>query len=714
MPRDGQIIPEYLVPHVKTYINDNSIFEDIAQVPVDDGIRLLCVFASARGEDRVVKTFTDVNDYIAEYGTPNYDLYGQACYMPYAALLSGRAKVHCMRIMPADAAYSNIIIYANVKTETDTTVSPNVTEVKTYFSAKYEDPLTDPDSLQAAVDVNTDGELNSTTGYTAYPIMGFRCKGRGTYGDSLRVRLTVDTTLDKENEYKNYILEIFNSGAYGSREIWRCTLNPNAIVSNESLFLTDVVNDPEAGSALVEAYISVDGLKAVYAQYAAVAGTGAVPETEFDFLTGMTKAGTAITGYKIIDYTTDATITDGVRIDNVSGLVFGGGSEGSFVSQPEPVADSTINPLFLTEITAPTVEEAEAILKDPDTYTSQSLTLAAGKIVKVSIVNDRGERVERDEYYENMDGSAANWKHLIIYADEAMDAEYIAAFTGVHPNETAEEYANHPYDPAIRSKRRTPAELILDANYSSEVKAALVQLALNRYDAQLYLDAGIINTIAQASEWGTEVEDYADAIINKECQHYDIKDPFTGKKISLTTTYFLAQNLPTHIYNEGGHVPFVGQRFSQLSGHIKNSVRPLIDADDLLNKEILYNKKVNFMECIAENVYIRGTQNTSQTEFSDLSEQNNMNTLLLMKRQLEDLVSGRLYDFSDDESRRQLTEDAERLFSGYINSKIREFTISFSMNEFEETRSILHCYLAVTFRTLAKRAIIEIDINKRV
>ena len=35
------------------------------------------------------------------------------------------------------------------------------------------------------------------------------------------------------------------------------------------------------------------------------------------------------------------------------------------------------------------------------------------------------------------------------------------------------------------------------------------------------------------------------------------------------------------------------------------------------------------------------------------------------------------------------------------------------MNEWEADRSILHCYLSVTFRGLMKRAILEIDINKR-
>lgn len=696
MPRETQIIPEYLVPHVKTYINDNSIYEDVIAEPVDDGVRLLCVFASERGEDRVVKTFTDYREYIKEYGTPNYELYGQPCYMPYVALLSGNAKVHCMRVMPADAAYSNLIIYANIKNE-------DGEYVKAYFTAKYEEGLTDPNSLQATVDINTNPEADAN-GYKAYPIIAFRCKGRGKYGNALRVRLTPDMYLDRDNAFKNYILEVIDTGTSGKKELWRGTVYPNSIVSNTSLYIDDIINDPDTGSSLVESYVSVNGIKKVYEAYAKkLEGTDieVVPESEFDIFGAKTKNGTAIEGYEVLDLSkTENSSLSGIRIDAVNGVAFGGGSEGSF----ENTDTSSLTPII-------TITKLSDLTLD-DTYSkaSPAITVSVDDIVKLSVQN------ERDEYYKFIGGSVTDinsWEKLTIYADEAMNNEYIAAFTGVHPVETETVYANHPYDTSITSKRRTPAEYIFDANYSAEVKAAIVQLGLKRYDAQVFLDAGIISTIAQAIAHGEEILDYSDCIISKECQCYDIRDPFTGKKITVTSTYFLAANLPNHTYTIGGHVPFIGENYAQLTGHIKNTVRPLVDADDLVNKEALYNLKLNFFECIGENNYIRGTQGTSQSILSDLSEENNVNTLLDMKRQLETLVSSKLYDFSDEEKRKEFTEDAERLFSDYQNTKFREFNVRFDMNEFESTRSILHCYLEVTFRSLAKRGIIEIDINKR-
>ena len=107
MPSIGQIIPAYAQPHVATYINDNTI-PTVTTNPALDPIRLLQVFVSGKGKDNRILEFDNLSDYLSEFGNPNYFLYGQAGYIPAAALSSGKAKVYCMRILPADAIYSNI------------------------------------------------------------------------------------------------------------------------------------------------------------------------------------------------------------------------------------------------------------------------------------------------------------------------------------------------------------------------------------------------------------------------------------------------------------------------------------------------------------------------------------------------------------------------------------------------------------------------------
>jgi hypothetical protein len=204
-----------------------------------------------------------------------------------------------------------------------------------------------------------------------------------------------------------------------------------------------------------------------------------------------------------------------------------------------------------------------------------------------------------------------------------------------------------------------------------------------------------------------------DYLVTREGQWAKVRDPFTGKIIDVTYTWFLAQALPTHIITNGTHVPFIGERYSLLTGHIANSVRPNIDADDLESKQLLWEKRINTLDTLSENRYARSTQVTVQTDLSDLTEDSNVLVLLEMKRILEDITLKRLFDFADAEDRRRFTDEADRVFATYPNRKVREYKVSFDMNEYEQERNILHCYLTVIFRQISTRAIVEIDINRR-
>jgi hypothetical protein len=78
------------------------------------------------------------------------------------------------------------------------------------------------------------------------------------------------------------------------------------------------------------------------------------------------------------------------------------------------------------------------------------------------------------------------------------------------------------------------------------------------------------------------------------------------------------------------------------------------------------------------------------------------------------MVGGLSYNFANKAERIRFTETAQRLINPFVGTKIAEGVVEFQMSPWEEERSILHCYLGVKYRTLGKRGIIEIDINKRV
>lgn len=285
--------------------------------------------------------------------------------------------------------------------------------------------------------------------------------------------------------------------------------------------------------------------------------------------------------------------------------------------------------------------------------------------------------------------------------DAAIEAAYINAFNG-----TA--------DPIILANKRTQCDAILDANYPYEVKKVLADLAIARNDCLCFLDCGFVQSFSTANQ-SKLLEEYSifnTRGLSKNPQWYTIKDPTTKKKIPVTVTYFFAQNYANHIVENGNHVPFVNS-YCQLSGHVKNSLQPCIDEHEMDLKEWLYVNRFNYFEAIGENQFQRCCQNTAQAENSDLMEENNMAVLFEMKHILEVDARENLYNFANADDRKRFTEYEQAKFAPWVGRKLYSFNISFEMNEWEAERSILHCYVAVQFRTLNKRTIIEIDVNKR-
>lgn len=268
------------------------------------------------------------------------------------------------------------------------------------------------------------------------------------------------------------------------------------------------------------------------------------------------------------------------------------------------------------------------------------------------------------------------------------------------------------YDRNILSIRRIPCDALLDANYPFEVKQVLADLANLREDCLLYLDAGTETTLAEIDNI---IEDYSifnTRNISKEFQHYTVRDLETKKKCEVTVTYYYAQMLAKHFRDNGSHIPFVKAN-CQLSGHVKNTLEPSIDDIDMDIKEKLYNNRINYFETIEENVYQRCSQNTAQNINSDLLEENNMNTLFELKRLIERDCWNNLYDFTSAEDRARFSETEQAKFANWEGKKLATIKIEFDVNEWEAERSIVHCYIAVQFRNLNKRTIIEIDVNKR-
>lgn len=599
-------IPDYDHPFNVTIINDNSALERKSQV-VPDRVNYLCVFVGGKGRDNKVLKMTTKADFIKEYGKPDALKYGQPILNAYASITDAYSHAYCMRVMPLDALYSNMIVSVKYK------VADGNLEVK--LVRETEMALNNAGQFES-IFMQKRNDEEDEAGYKTIPLMAVRSLGKGVYGDSLRVRLTGVFRKKSVIDYRPYRLEVLDveEGNVVVETFDGCLYDYAS--NSRSLLLSDIVDGETSYSTRIGIHVNEDAFQMLYDEYVKLFEGEECPISnyrEFDPVFGYHNNQTKLPKLVINN--------EEFAIDRIDGVPLMGGDDGSFA-----------------------------------------------------------------------DG--------IDLEGELLEDLYIKAFSG-------------ELDKNILSPRRVPVKYILDANYPLAVKRQIVQLAVARYDAFVYLDAGILTTHDEALIFGEDTIDLNYRIVSKGYQHYQIRDPFNGKKVEVTYTYHLASALARHIELVGSHVPFTGEAYALLSGAVKNSLLPVIDEYNEDMKEQLYDLRLNYYEALGENVYARGTQVTAQDLDSDLSEEHNMVMTLEIKDIAEKETISRRYNFAEPEDRQLFTEVLTERTKSY-RDVVRSISVLYDMTEEEEARSILHCYVEITFKTIAKSSIVEININKRV
>lgn len=628
MPRATQIAPEYKQPHVATYINDNTKYtEDI--VSVDNNVKFLSVFRSYMGPDNVIIKVTKLNDFINMYGESDFSKYGQPLLMPIAELTSGIASVHCMRVMPTDATYANVIVSALYKTDESTG------KMTIKYHSEYLDVggsgaagAIKEDDVKAAF-VSAASDTADDQGFKKIPLFYIIMAGRGIYGNDFRFRVSREASYEKDYGIKMFSFEALqvNNGINSLANYVGSLVTSTRHI--KTTFITDIMEDYDPG----ECYFKVN-----------------VDEANMEKL------------YKLF-------------VDFVNSLDVG--------KRGEIMDIDRFDPFFGYGMNNKTVHKNLNILTvDP-----------AGTDKAIMVIDSP----EGTGLHGGTDGSFATGTDEAIKS--AIENTYIAAFNGT-------------LDSTILSSRRTPLDIILDANYPKAVKKQLFELATVRNDCPVVFDAGIINSEVELDNAIADLAYINTYQASKEFQHYKIRDPRTYKKIDVTMTYFWATRFASHIKTYGDYIPFV-KRYATLSGHVKNSVAPAVELYQMDLKEKLYEARFNYFETTDENVFVRSVQNTAQVDDSDLLEENNVRVLYNVKKIVEDDCIDNLFNFADSTQRADFSAFEQTKFAPWIGQKFATFSIVFDMNDWELERSILHCYIAIQFRTLNKRTIIEIDVNKR-
>lgn len=643
MSVNGQIIPRYLHPSDTVQINDNTTYTDYTSD--NTGIvRYLCLFASPKGRTKLQK-FTNLTEWLEEYGNPDYRLYGQASYMPYTMLSTGYASCQCLRVVAEDSTYANLILVVGYKN--------NGGKLSLKFKVFSQSDLRTTDDLTTIAN-SLETTVADGDGYKWLPIATFWSLGRGIYGNDFRVRITHDKASDKENKYKNYnfsilsteedatLLEKFNVSFY---------IDATDPLTKKSIYIDEVVNDEDGnGSQKVNMEFFHDNYVKLFDQYVSIYnGTASTTKTEkVNRLPSITapsstvlyvltqkdtvankEAGNYIYNSVSGQYEASAiTIQDVATLPAIGNMktntyyhVTTGDASAAAGTYWYKASDDSQNPSQLAVENYPqTVTE----LPNTQVYTPGTvyeLTQAEGTknagtlwTVDESSKTYVAYTAPAAEEKEPLDLTIETWDmfgynrvtgemdtHMEI-ADGAssitiMNIEGIALQNGsdgsmAEDQPTATREASYEaafasalggkLDRMILNKRRTPVEQMYDANLSVNLKKAMATLAIQRGDMMVFLDCGLLQTTADLKSLASTLTSSTDTyLVSLNSGMMYTNDPITGKNIPVSILLWMASAYPVHVANYGWYTPFAGERYAIISGYSSNKKIKPVYDEDL-------------------------------------------------------------------------------------------------------------------------------------
>lgn len=705
-----QIVPKYSFPHVATYIYDNTEVTDVPSTQSDDSFKTIHVFRGGRGIDNKVVKKRTTDDIKNTFGKTDYKKYGQPLMMPYATVSSEYASAYCMRIMPLDATYANSMLYAYYRTGTavvdelvydengeltykEDGITPETTQVskpmfQVMFRSINESPEVDsktnriianstagirmPKQMNTVMAAGVE-DIAATDGgsdWVCVPLMYFHSTGRGSYGNNYTWRVSRNSEYERDYSTKVYTFDVVETS---SGTISAATYVGSLVshtINNKSCCINDVITDYDPGDYPVEMYVYEETIDVLYDAYVNFLNDLAmndptleivVPdEKEFDifFGTGMNSNET-YEYYQVVNSDNSAyPIADdenAVDLGDTVGIPLNGGHDGAFAT-------------FIAEDGTQVDGATEVITKD---------------------------------MYINAVKSGIDY--LTFGEATVEDYVYALAFNGL-------------LDKAILSTRRVPADYMLDGGYSYFTKLSFAKFVDTRNDCLGYVDMGTDYETFSTSVLNDMKEKFGGIFKNRlfslNPHYWKVSDPFTQRKVVVTPTYWIASALPIHWHNFGVYYPFA-KSYARITGHTKNSIAPVVDLHEADLMEEMAQSRFNYVESYGENLYQRGIQNTAQVINSDLLEEHAVHVLMYLKRRIENDIFENLYDFADSSDRATFKTVEEAKYEFMRGSWLQSFEIDFKMNKWEHERQIIHCYLSIQFRTIAKRATVEIDVNPR-
>lgn len=317
MPQTAQIMPDNQFSDVKVVVNDNTVLTETPSTDSGD-ISMIFVINSPKGRDNKVITIkTGEGGYVDEFGEGPFSIYGQPALNARAALSTGNVVGHILRVTAPDAGYAYAVIVAKYKIDETGSMVVKLQKATSNTILKNIDELEDVYTASSEPDEN---------GFTEVKLFSVVSLGRGAYGNNLAIRVANNTSMDKENDYKNYTFEVYENGkTFANKGSYSVAFNEDAIVGSSSLYSDAIVNDPLSGSTKIQLTTHIEGFQTIVDAYNAQNTDSEFTIDDFDVILGIDK----YTKAAIENYVVDTTSDDAITINSTEGIYLENGSDGS-------------------------------------------------------------------------------------------------------------------------------------------------------------------------------------------------------------------------------------------------------------------------------------------------------------------------------------------------------------------------------------------------
>lgn len=274
-------------------------------------------------------------------------------------------------------------------------------------------------------------------------------------------------------------------------------------------------------------------------------------------------------------------------------------------------------------------------------------------------------------------------------------------------NEYLVNFYNGNIDKLVTSCKLNPFNFIMDANYSIDVKNAIIHLATNiRRDFIFIADCGLNanskGDLAFRKEFNVSTEFCA--IYG---QNEIIYDANSGRDIKVTSPYLMASKIPVLDKTVGLQNPIAGTRRGVVEGFKSINYLPTE-----IEQEDLYNSRINYIVGDG-NKYHLGSQLTSGFRRTPLSDLNNVITTLNIKRDAETIVQHYQFEHVDTDVMKAMQQELNLTLNKYVSARAADkVDCSVFSTEYDSLQHIVRVNISVKFKDIIESVVITLEVTR--